>query len=117
MPKPVACITDFTDFGAGMCGVVALAPGGVGVTAGAHTVFAEGRPVATVTDSVLPHGNYTNPRMPGFNPVCSCAVLTGFNAAYTVFVEGKPLALLGTMASCTHFVAGACAPTVICGDV
>jgi len=117
MPKPVACIGDTTDPGAGLFGAVALPPLGLGVVVGAHTVVAQGRPVATVLDKVTPHGNPDNPKLPGYNPTCACAILTGFNAAYTVFAEGRPLALMGTMASCTHYVVGPCAPTVICGDV
>lgn len=116
MPKPVACIGDYTDLLT--TETHRLTPGGVGVVAGVHTVMAEGRPVATVLDKVLPHGNFTDPKLqPGYNPVCECAILTGFNAGFTVLVEGKPIALLGTMASCTHVIAGICAPTVICGDV
>ena len=119
---PVACVGDITDPGMGEFGAVAVAPGGPGKIVGASTVSAGGRPVATVGFTLTPHGNFSNPQLPGYNPVCQNAILTGFHTGYTVFVEGKPIAVAapgqqGTMASCTHYIATVGCPTVLVGLV
>lgn len=85
------------------------------------TVFAGGRPVATLFAIVAPHGNYTNPKAPGYNPMCADTELSLGPYSTTVFVEGFPVALtggpgVGTMCGCTyHSVVGPGEPTVIVG--
>jgi hypothetical protein len=119
---PIACVGDITDPEVGLFGTVALAPGGPGKVLGASTVLAGGRPVASVGFAVSPHGNYTDPKLPGFNPTCASAILSGLHTGFTVLVEGKPVAVAapgkqGTMASCTHYIATVGCPTVIVGLV
>jgi uncharacterized Zn-binding protein involved in type VI secretion len=101
----VAAGTDITP-GTGIDGVNALAPAGEGfVMATAGTVICEDLPVAKVGDPVSPHGNFTNPRMPGFNPECGKAVIVEGSA--TVMVQGRPMALagpLGSLCSCGHWL-------------
>jgi uncharacterized Zn-binding protein involved in type VI secretion len=107
-PEFVATVAAGTDLnpGKGRTGTDALAPAGQGfVMATASKVVCEGIPVAKVGDPVSPHGNYTNPRMPGFNPECGKAVIVEGSA--TVMVEGKPMALagpLGSLCSCGHWL-------------
>lgn len=85
------------------------------------TVLAGGRPVATIGAQVAPHGNYYNPKAPGFNPACASSVLAAPQFSATVLVEGKPVALTGgpgkgTLCSCTnHSVVGPGVPTVLVG--
>lgn len=120
MPYFLACVGDVNDPGTGYFGAVALPPLGFGEIVGESTVIAEGRPVATVGMAVTSHGNPVNPKLPGYNPTCASAVVTGFKSAYNVLVNGKPAAVVGagggTMFSCTHYCVGPGAPTVIVGD-
>lgn len=110
MPGPnlvgtVAATTDVTP-GTGAEGANALIPHGPGyVMATAATVICEGLPVAKVGDSVSPHGNYDNPRLPGFNPLCASAVIV--EGAPTILVNGRPMAVagpLGSLCSCGHWI-------------
>lgn len=109
---PVACTGDLVDPKFGPPNVIAS------VT---PTVLAGGRPVATIFALVAPHGNYYNPKAPGYNPACKLADLTMAPFSPTVLVEGEPVALtggpgVGTMCSCTfHSVVGPGCPTVIVG--
>jgi uncharacterized Zn-binding protein involved in type VI secretion len=118
IPAAVACVGDVTDPVKGEFGTVAFPKHEFGKIVGASTVMAQGRPVATVGSLVTPHGNFDNPKMPGYNPECAKAIVTGFNAGYNVLVEGRPIAVIGgTMCSCTHFIVGPGAPTVMVGKV
>ena len=79
-----------------------------------------GRPVATVGAIVAPHGNWFNPKAPGYNPKCKLAkALLIFSTS--VYVEGKPVAFagppgMGTMCSCLyHTIAGPGIPTILVG--
>ena len=110
MPGPnlVATFSATTDVtpGTGVEGANALAPYGQGyVMATAVDVICEGFMVATVGDSVSPHGNFDKPRLPGFNPLCASAVIV--EGAPTILVHGKPMAVagpLGSLASCGHWI-------------
>lgn len=111
MPGPIAVTGDLTTPEYGPPNVIAS------VTT---TVFAEGRPVATIGAIAAPHGNYYNPKAPGFNPACAGAVVAFGNFSTTVLIEGKPAAIAlgeaGTRCSCTyHAVAGPGATTVLVG--
>jgi uncharacterized Zn-binding protein involved in type VI secretion len=101
----VAAGTDITP-GKGRMGNDALAPAGQGyVMATASKVICENLPIAKVGDPVSPHGNYTNPKLPGFNPECGKAVIVEGSA--TVMVEGRPMAVvgpLGSLCSCGHWL-------------
>lgn len=85
------------------------------------TVLAGGRPVATIGAIVAPHGNYYNPKAPGFNPRCAHALVAAGPFSSTVRVEGKPVAFgggpgIGTLCSCTyHSVVAPGDPTVRAG--
>lgn len=121
---PVAVVGDLTDPETGEFGSVALVPNGIGkLLPGLNgTVRAGGRLIATVGTSVSPHGNYTNPKLPGFNPTCAKAILTGFHSSATIIVCGQPVAVTmagkqGTMASCTHYAFASGVPTVLIGGV
>ena len=118
IPAAGACVDDVTDPLKGEFGIVAFPPHEFGQVVGASTVLAMGKPVATVGDLVTPHGNFDNPKMPGYNPECAKAILTGLNTGYNVLVEGRPIAVIGgTMCSCTHFIVGPGAPTVMVGTL
>lgn len=107
-PEFVATVASGTDLkpGKGRPGTNALAPHGQGyVMATASKVVCEGIPVAKVGDPVSPHGNFDNPKLPGFNPECGKAVIVEGSA--TVMVEGRPMALagpLGSLCSCGHWI-------------
>jgi uncharacterized Zn-binding protein involved in type VI secretion len=101
----VAATTDVKP-GKGIVGKDALAPAGPGfVMAVASKTICEYLPVAKVGDSVSPHGNFSNPRAPGYNPLCAHAkILTGLT---TVLVEGRPMAIAGpggSILSCGHWL-------------
>jgi uncharacterized Zn-binding protein involved in type VI secretion len=110
MPTPIACVGD----------VVSVfvnpfeppGPGPLTPLGAATTVFAEGRPVATVGTFAAPHGNCENPSAPGYNPVCaSAAVIIGIP---NILVEGRPIAPIGAALNCfEHVVEFAGAPTVL----
>ena len=84
------------------------------------TVLAMGKPVATAGAIAAPHGNYTNPKAPGYNHDCASAVVSA-QFSTSVFVQGKPVALaggpgVGSMCSCKyHSIAGPGVPTVLIG--
>lgn len=78
------------------------------------TVVAMGRPVLTLGSPVPTHGNPFNPQAPGFNPPCAASVVASM-VIPNILVEGKPLAVVGSVAACGHFVFGPGAPTVIAG--
>jgi uncharacterized Zn-binding protein involved in type VI secretion len=107
-PQFVATVASGTDItpGNGVEGYNRLAPHGQGfVMATPSKVICEGIPVAKVGDPVSPHGNFDNPRLPGFNPECGKAVIVEGSA--TVIVEGKPMAVagpLGSLCSCGHWI-------------
>lgn len=85
------------------------------------TVLAGGRPVATIGAIVAPHGNYVDPKAPGYNPTCAHALVAAMQFSSTVLVEGKPVALtggpgVGSLCSCTyHSIVGPGVPTVLVG--
>jgi uncharacterized Zn-binding protein involved in type VI secretion len=111
MPGPIAVTGDLTTPEYGPPNVVAS------VT---PTVLAEGRPVVTIGAIVAPHGNYYNPKAPGFNPTCAHAIVATGNFSSTVLIEGKPAAIaagaIGTRCSCMyHSIAAPGAPTVLVG--
>jgi len=102
----VAATTDVTP-GTGAEGANALAPHGPGYVQATDvaTVICEFLPVAKVGDLVSPHGNFDNPKLPGFNPVCAAAVIV--EGAPTILVNGRPMAVagpLGSLASCGHWI-------------
>lgn len=70
-------------------------------------VLAMGKQVATVTSPITPHGNFTNPKAPGYNPICGKATIVS-TPTVNVLVNGKPVAVAGTGAgavcSCTHTI-------------
>ena len=106
MPKGfVATVATSTDIKPGTGVTKKNAPGPGFVMAVATTVIAESLPVAKVGDAVSPHGNYSNPKAPGYNPLCKHAkILTGLT---TVLVEGKPMAIAGpagSLLSCGHWL-------------
>jgi uncharacterized Zn-binding protein involved in type VI secretion len=109
---PIACTGDLTTPQFGPPNVIAS------VT---ETVLAGGRPVATAGAIVAPHGNYYNPKAPGFNPRCASAKVLPVLTSTTVFAEGKPVAVvggpgLGSLCSCTyHNIQGPGNPTVQVG--
>jgi uncharacterized Zn-binding protein involved in type VI secretion len=85
------------------------------------TVLAGGRPVATAGAIVAPHGNYSNPKAPGYNPTCKVAKVLPVLTSSTVFIEGKPAALIGgpgagSLCSCKyHSILAPGEPTVQVG--
>lgn len=120
-PLPIAVNLDTTDPATGLVGKVALAPGGIGKVTAKSTVFAGKamRPVATLGDLITPHGNFTNPKMPGFNPTCASSVISNKTIS-NVLVNGKPVAVsgpiaVGSVTTCTHVVVGPGIPTVLVG--
>ena len=80
------------------------------------TVLVNGRPMLALGAIAAPHGNYTDPKMPGFNPPCACSLLA-INCVSTILVNGQPAAVVGTgsgsQAACGHWLAGPGVPTVI----
>ena len=85
MAKVIACDGDQTDPLYGPPGAVhSITP----------SVVIGGRAACTIGSPVDPHGNYNNPRKPGFNPTCAAAqVQTG---STTVFIEGRAAAEIDT---------------------
>jgi uncharacterized Zn-binding protein involved in type VI secretion len=119
---PIANIGDTTDAENGMYGAVATIPHGLGTVVGSHNVFAGGRPVATVGDTITPHGNFDNPKLPGFNPTCASATVVAPHQSATVFINNLPAAATapgkqGTMCSCTHYLCFGGTPTVLIGGL
>jgi uncharacterized Zn-binding protein involved in type VI secretion len=112
---PVAVITSKLDAIGGVEGYNAEMPlGMLAVNPGANTVRAMGLPVATVATTATIHGNPTNPKLSGYNPICGKAVVV--EGIPTILVEGKPVALagpLGSLMSCGHWVMLSPAATVI----
>jgi uncharacterized Zn-binding protein involved in type VI secretion len=107
-PQFVATVAANSDTkpGTGIEGTNALLPAGPGfVMATATKVACEYLPVAKVGDLVSPHGNYFDPKKPGFNPLCKNAYIV--EGSPTVMVEGKPMALagpMGSLLSCGHWL-------------
>jgi uncharacterized Zn-binding protein involved in type VI secretion len=108
---PVAVQFDTTDI-PGVTG--RLVPPMAPFTSLTPTVIAMGRPVLTMGSPVPTHGNPFNPKAPGFNPPCAGATIVG-KVIPNILVGGKPLAVLGSVATCTHMVLGPGAPTVVAG--
>jgi hypothetical protein len=85
------------------------------------TVFAGGKPVATLFAIVGPHGNFSNPQAPGYNPMCEDTELSLGPFSSTVFAGDQPVAFaggpgIGTGCGCTfHSVLGPGIPTVQVG--
>jgi uncharacterized Zn-binding protein involved in type VI secretion len=119
MPFPVAVTGDQTEI-PGLPGSVGFPTGPVvSVT---QTVLAEGRPVATEGALLAPHGNYTNPKAPGFNPMCGKLPEIDGLVNYRVLVMGLPIAhvggfMIGSVGACGHFIQGPGALTVLVGEV
>ena len=117
----LATVGDLTDPTLGYFDLVEFPPEGFGEIVGESTVIAEGRPVATVGMLVTPHGNFELPKKPGYNPECGKAILTGAITSKTVLINGRPAAVVGakggTLCSCTHFIVGPGAPTILIGGV
>jgi uncharacterized Zn-binding protein involved in type VI secretion len=121
---PVAVIGDMGDPATGDMGKVAPTPAGIGkLLSGPNaTVTAQGKPIATVATAVTPHGNFTDPKLPGFNPKCATSLLSEVHCSPTVLICGKPAAVAspgqqGTMADCTHYAFSSSVPTVLIGGV
>ena len=115
--RPIAVEGDLTDI-PGVPGSL-VAPKGM-ITSITPTVLAGGRPVLTVGAIAEPHGNPRNPRAHGFDPTCACATVSTFTST-TVFVNGKPLALVGppfvgSTLTCGHVIFGPGVPTVMVGS-
>jgi uncharacterized Zn-binding protein involved in type VI secretion len=112
MSRPIAVTGDLTTPPFGPPNVIAS------VTV---TVLAGGRPAVTSGAIVAPHGNYFNPKAPGYNPKCKHAKIAPILTSKTVFVENKPVAVvggpgLGSLCSCMyHNIAGPGVLTVIVG--
>ena len=102
----------------GIRGKNAPAPPGF-VILGAATVRAQGLPVATFGSKVMFHGNPTNPKAPGFNPMCAKTIIVA-KVAVTVMVEGKPAAIAGPkgiVCGCGHFLLVSPCVTVMVGGI
>ena len=116
MPSPIAIVTTILDGVGGVEGTNAPTPIGMVVAPAARTVLAGGLPVATVGTDTSVHGNPYDPSAPGYNPTCAASLIVEGSA--TVLVEGRPVALAGSMGSltmCGHWVAGPGIPTVLVG--
>jgi uncharacterized Zn-binding protein involved in type VI secretion len=108
MGLPIACTGDQTNTLYGPPGVIAS------ITT---TVLAGGRPVATIGALVSPHGNFTNPQAPGYNPACEAATIAP-PCVPNVLVEGRPVAVISPTTMCTckfHWVALTGDPTILVG--
>ena len=111
MPSfPIAVVQSTTDV-TGLVGAV-VAPVGIvmanpSIVGG--PVLAMGMQVATVTSPILPHGNWFNPKAPGYNLKCANAVITS-SPIPNVLVNGKPVAVasggssVGAVCTCTHTI-------------
>lgn len=112
---PVAVTGDMTDI-PGLPGSVGF-PNNVFASI-TTTVLAEGRPVCTLGAIAAPHGNYTDPKRPGFNPPCASSAIAT-KTIPNILVEGKPIAVVGvgvgSLTKCGHWVLGPGALTVIAG--
>lgn len=51
-----------------------------------------GRPVCTIDSPIKPHGNYKDPKRPGYKPLCGHAKV--MTSSGTITIEGKPAAML-----------------------
>jgi uncharacterized Zn-binding protein involved in type VI secretion len=80
------------------------------VTVGPENLFA-----ATVGTFVTPHGNPFNPYMPGLNPRCFFTTIAMTGSSPTVYVEGKPMARIGSMCACGQHYVSLGIPTVMVG--
>lgn len=105
---PIAVIGALTDV-PGLMDAVTAPQGKIlpnpGIVGG--PVLAMGKQVATVTSPISPHGNYTDPKAPFYNPECGKAKIVS-TPTNNVFVNGKPVAVAGTGAgavcSCSHTI-------------
>jgi uncharacterized Zn-binding protein involved in type VI secretion len=71
-------------------------------------------PVATVGTPIVAHGNPSNPKInPGYNPTCGHATIQ--TGSSSVLVNGKPVATIGSVCTCTHLLAGPGVPTITVG--
>ena len=104
---PIAVVGGFTDT-PGITGRLVGPPGQVlyGAIAGGP-VMVFGQQVATLGFPITPHGNFTNPKLPGFNPGCGHATI-GLQTVPNVLVNGKPVAVAdfkaGSVCTCSHRV-------------
>ena len=93
------------------------------ITSITPTVLAGNRPVLTVGAQALPHGNFYDPKAPGFNPECEYGGLIASIPAPNILVEGKPIAVVGpflpsgSLCVCGHYVLGPGMPTVLVGCI
>ena len=71
------------------------------------------RLVATIADPLKPHGNPVNPKLKGYNKTCACAVIK--TGSTTVLVNNKPVAWIGSVCTCTHYLIGPGEPTIMVG--
>lgn len=71
------------------------------ILAGMPNVFASGAPVAYEGSPISPHGNYTKPDAPGYNPLCQNAFIEAVPTT-RVFVNGLPVATVGSLCNCYY---------------
>jgi uncharacterized Zn-binding protein involved in type VI secretion len=106
---PVATVGDMTDLMGGPAGALAPPPGPPSpfnngpIMPLSTSVGVGGKFLATAGNPVAPHGNFTNPKLHGYNPVCGKAVIATKTIA-TITVEGKPLAVWTSVCNCGHFI-------------
>jgi len=120
-PLPVATVLDNVDPGLN----VPTAPHGpspFGVigkvlkTTGGRPVLAMGKFVSTMGDFIGLHGNPAFIKIPGYNPLCAVGKsFIKLNVSTSVLVNGRPVAKIGSICSCTHVLVGPGAPTVLVG--
>jgi uncharacterized Zn-binding protein involved in type VI secretion len=111
MASPVAVAGDLTDI-PGVTGELVGPPGKFFSLS--PNVVAMGRPVLTLGDPVNTHGNPYNPNAPGYNPDCALAEVRALTIP-RILVNGRPIAVVGSLASCGHFILGPGAVTVLAG--
>jgi uncharacterized Zn-binding protein involved in type VI secretion len=101
MPAPIAVASLSTTDIPGVPGTL-VAPIGK-VLPLQTTVITKSGPVATEFSPVVTHGNPKNPKAPGFNPECGATEIA-VTEYPNVLVMGKPIAHVGAICFCGHFV-------------
>ena len=105
---PIAVVGGFTDT-PGISGRLVGPPGQVlyGAIAGGP-VMVFGQQVAVQGFPITPHGNYTNPKLPGYNVTCGHSEIA-WGCVPNVLVNGLPVAVAdlkaGSVCACTHRIA------------